>query len=103
MVDLDTNKVVKSCGDEDSILPSILSKPLKTSLSLAVNCTATSEVNYNVLISDAFLNFFVQSCGHYSKFIKTCGDNKFFEVRIIAYLLLYFISFLNQEFNNISK
>lgn len=80
MVDLDESKIIKCCGDEGSILPQRLIKSLKTSLNLAVNAMVLSDTNRNVLISDAFIGFFVQVCGHYSKFITVSEGQKIFEV-----------------------
>ncbi|KAK6645425.1 hypothetical protein RUM43_001702 [Polyplax serrata] len=79
MVDLDESKIIKCCGDEGSILPQRLIKSLKTSLNLAVNAMVLSDTNRNVLISDAFIGFFVQVCGHYSKFITVSEGQKIFE------------------------
>lgn len=68
VVDLDEGAVLLEVGDESNILPSCLVRSWKEGLSLA-NSTPSQENAHNVLLSDAFLRVFVNSCGHYKNFI----------------------------------
>lgn len=76
IVDLEGSRIVKCCGDEGSILPPRFTKALKTALNLATSATEHSDSNRNVLISEAFIRFFVEVCGSYSNFLVLQPDGK---------------------------
>lgn len=72
-MDLDSGEIILEVGDEDNILPNSLVKTWEKGLSVANNIPQ-SESAHNILLSDAFLRVFVDSCGHYKTFII---DGKF--------------------------
>ncbi|KDR16140.1 DENN domain-containing protein 2C [Zootermopsis nevadensis] len=80
MVDLDESQVLRSVGDESSILPSRLRRCLKVALQLVTNTTQPWDASRNVLVSEAFVRMFVEVCGHYRNHIVTQQDGmKVFE------------------------
>lgn len=101
MVDLDDSAIIKCCGDEGTILPQRLIKSLKISLNLAVSSATVSEADRNVLISDAFMNFFVKVCGHYSKFILVCDGQKIFDVS--NHLIFFFNKFCRRATSGVQN
>ncbi|XP_071120563.1 DENN domain-containing protein 2C-like isoform X3 [Mytilus edulis] len=68
--DLDKRQVIKSQGDEDTLLPKSVQKALKTVLNM---CKVEGDLKnaQNLLISEAFLRFFVEAIGHYGNHITT--------------------------------
>ncbi|XP_052065291.1 DENN domain-containing protein 2C-like isoform X2 [Mytilus californianus] len=68
--DLDKRQVIKSQGDEDTLLPKSVQKALKTVLNM---CKVEGDLKnaQNLLISEAFLRFFVEAVGHYGNHITT--------------------------------
>lgn len=59
VVDLDKKILLKQCGDEKTLLPSKLKKPLLISLEL-VDLMDNEKILSNVLIAEAFIKFFVE-------------------------------------------
>lgn len=59
IVDLDLKIIVKSCGDESTLLPESLKKSLILSLEM-VDLLLVDWPLSNVLIAEAFLRFFVE-------------------------------------------
>jgi len=82
VVDIEEDKIKYCCKDEKSILPSKLRKSLKTALDLAVSKNK-SENDMKATISEAFLRFFVETCGHYRTHIKFQNGRNTFEVRLL--------------------
>ncbi|XP_022918063.2 DENN domain-containing protein 2B-like [Onthophagus taurus] len=73
VVDLDSKDIILEIEDDEKILPECAIKSWKKGL-VAANSIVTSENEHNVLLSDAFIRVFIQTCGHYKDFIK---DNSF--------------------------
>lgn len=59
VVDLDKKVLLKQCGDEKTLLPRVLKKPLVFSLEL-VDVMDQEKILSNVLIAEAFVKFFVE-------------------------------------------
>ncbi|XP_077191202.1 DENN domain-containing protein 2D isoform X1 [Paroedura picta] len=69
LVDLCEGKFLKLVGDEEEILPGKLQSEMLASLPTVNNNVKTSE-EFNVRVSDTFVQFFVKTIGHYSAHIK---------------------------------
>lgn len=86
IVDLETKTLLRKCGDDSTLVPETLKKSLMLSLKI-VDALDRGKMLSNVLIAEAFLQFFVKvfanlSAKNYSKekFIETHSDQaiKFF-------------------------
>lgn len=86
VVDLETKALVRKCGDDLTLVPETLKKSLMLSLKI-VDALDRGKMLSNVLIAEAFLQFFVKLFANLStkdfvkeKFIETHGDQsvKFF-------------------------
>lgn len=86
VVDLDTKLLVRKCDDESTLVPETLKKSLMLSLKI-VDALDQGKMLSNVLVAEAFLQFFVKifstlSTKNFSKekFIETHSDQavKFF-------------------------
>jgi hypothetical protein len=87
VVDVDKNRLVKSVGDESTILPRKVRKCLQTALSLVTELTEPGDPARNVLISETFISVFVDLCGHYKNHIVPGTDGKkVFQVRSTRHL-----------------
>jgi hypothetical protein len=75
-VDLDLGKPIHQVGDECKILPGRLQKALNLALQVVASTTAATEPSRNVLVSEAFVRFFIEACGHYRNHIVTQQDGK---------------------------
>jgi hypothetical protein len=75
-VDLDIGKATYQVGDECKILPGRLQKALCMALQVVASTTSPTDTLRNVLISEAFVRFFVEACGHYRNHIVTQQDGK---------------------------
>lgn len=64
VVNLDTKRIVQTCGDEGTIIPPSLRKSLKVSLAM-VDLIDKGKILSSVLISEAFLRFFIELFGNY--------------------------------------
>ncbi|XP_055859137.1 uncharacterized protein LOC129921362 [Episyrphus balteatus] len=64
VVNLDTKKIIQTCGDEGTIIPPSLRKSLKVSLAM-VDLIDKGKMLSSVLISEAFLRFFIELFGNY--------------------------------------
>ncbi|KAH0618994.1 hypothetical protein JD844_018589, partial [Phrynosoma platyrhinos] len=69
LVDLCEEKFLKVVGDEEEILPAKLQIEMLSSLPAMNNNIQTPE-ELNVCVSDAFVQFFVKTIGHYPAHIK---------------------------------
>ncbi|XP_033009022.1 DENN domain-containing protein 2D [Lacerta agilis] len=69
LVDLCKGKFLKLVGDEEEILPAKLQSEMLSSLPTMNNNVQTSE-ELNTRVSDAFVQFFVKTIGHYPAHIK---------------------------------
>uniref|UniRef100_A0ACB8F6V8 DENN domain-containing protein 2D n=1 Tax=Sphaerodactylus townsendi TaxID=933632 RepID=A0ACB8F6V8_9SAUR len=69
LVDLSEGKFLKLVGDEEEILPGKLQSEMLASLPTMNNNIKTSE-ELNAHVSDAFVQFFVKTIGHYPAHIK---------------------------------
>lgn len=106
IVDLDTKSLIRRCGDESTLVPETLKKSLLLSLKI-VEAMDKGHKLKNVLISEAFLQFFVKL---FSKLeAKTYNKNKFIEThddQAIKYFLEWFLDtvmfkeFLSQKLND---
>ncbi|XP_060565637.1 uncharacterized protein LOC132724716 isoform X2 [Ruditapes philippinarum] len=75
IVDIDKRSFIRSQGDEGTLLPKKIEKALKTSLNM---CRIDSDAKNSpdLMISEAFVRFFVEAIGHYGQFIITQQDGK---------------------------
>jgi hypothetical protein len=91
MIDLDTSRVLSknrswSTGldrspSDERFMPSVIDFFLKEALQFIANTTAPQTASQNALLSEAFLEIFVEICGHYNKYIVTQEDGtKVFKV-----------------------
>ncbi|XP_048727203.2 DENN domain-containing protein 2B-like isoform X3 [Ostrea edulis] len=71
--DLNKKQMMKSQGDEGTILPKDIQKALKTALNM---CKVDADVKMasNLMMSEAFLRMFVEAVGHYAQYITTQQD-----------------------------
>ncbi|KAM7411022.1 hypothetical protein PAMA_021145 [Pampus argenteus] len=83
LVDLSEDKektFIVSIGDEGSILPPKLQTEILEALSHRENASTTEELNR--VVSEAFLQFFVKTVGHYASHVKySCKTRGVFEKR----------------------
>ncbi len=84
VVDLDKKVLLKQCGDEKTLLPRVLKKPLKFLLGM-VDVMDQEKILSNVLIAEAFVKFFVE--------IFSDLDAGSFEVRFSYYYSNFFKRF----------
>ncbi|RZF33591.1 hypothetical protein LSTR_LSTR009047 [Laodelphax striatellus] len=73
VVDVDDGSIVHSVGDEALILPSRLSRALRSALQLSL--TASRET-CNLLASEALIRLFVELLGHYREYITVSPLHK---------------------------
>ncbi|XP_052220267.1 DENN domain-containing protein 2A-like isoform X2 [Dreissena polymorpha] len=71
--DIDKKEFRQSLGDEGTLLPKKIEKALKSSLNMC-RVDAEAKSSPNLMISEAFLRFFVEAVGHYGQFIVTQSD-----------------------------
>ncbi|ESO95421.1 hypothetical protein LOTGIDRAFT_116963, partial [Lottia gigantea] len=74
IVDLDRKNILRSVGDESTILPKKITKALKTAINMCKIDAA--ERSQTLMISEAFLRVFVETIGHYGEFITTQQDGR---------------------------
>ncbi|XP_031589168.1 DENN domain-containing protein 2D isoform X1 [Oreochromis aureus] len=84
VVDLSEDKkdpFIVSIGDEGSILPSKLQAEILEALSKRQNASVGEELNR--VVSEAFLQFFVKTVGHYASYVKygRAGERGVFDKR----------------------
>uniref|UniRef100_A0A669DDM7 DENN/MADD domain containing 2Da n=1 Tax=Oreochromis niloticus TaxID=8128 RepID=A0A669DDM7_ORENI len=84
VVDLSEDKkdpFIVSIGDEGSILPSKLQSEILEALSKRQNASVGEELNR--VVSEAFLQFFVKTVGHYASYVKygRAGERGVFDKR----------------------
>ncbi|XP_065099242.1 DENN/MADD domain containing 2Db isoform X1 [Paramisgurnus dabryanus] len=80
IVDLSTRaktKFIARIGDEESILPAKLKEEVLLALSARKHNACTDEVNR--LVSEAFLQVFITTVGHFSQHFKRCGNGRQFQ------------------------
>ncbi|KAK6191595.1 hypothetical protein SNE40_003242 [Patella caerulea] len=75
IVDLDKKNIIRSVGDESTILPKKIIKALKMAINMC-KIDIEAERSQSLMISEAFLRVFVETVGHYGEFITTQQDNK---------------------------
>lgn len=78
IVDLDKKSFIRSQGDEGTLLPKKIEKALKTVLNMC-RIDTDAKANPNLMISEAFLLFFVETVGNYGQYIQTQGGKKIFK------------------------
>lgn len=66
VIDLETRTITHKCGDETSILPSVLHQSLQISLSM-VDILHQGRMLSSVLIAEAFLRFFIELFAGYNQ------------------------------------
>lgn len=73
IVDLDRKQVLRSAGDEMTLLPKKVQKALKTALNM---CKVDSDARNSqwLMVSEAFLRMFVETVGHFGQYISTQQD-----------------------------
>lgn len=76
VVDLDTKVLLRKCGDDATLVPETLRKSLMLSLKI-VDALDRGKMLSNVLIAEAFLQFFVKVFANLST--KTFSKEKFIE------------------------
>ncbi|KAG8175528.1 hypothetical protein JTE90_007390 [Oedothorax gibbosus] len=79
IIDVDKGTILKSCSDEDTILPKKIQKALITALNLAKNMTDPTEMLRDTMISEAFVHMFVEIVGHYENHIQDQNENPTFQ------------------------
>ncbi|XP_041367823.1 uncharacterized protein LOC121382310 isoform X2 [Gigantopelta aegis] len=75
IIDLDKKEIVLSVGDESSIIPKKLQKALKTAINMC-KLDADAQSSQWLMVSEAFLRFFVETIGHFGEHIRTQQDGK---------------------------
>ncbi|WAR03377.1 DEN2B-like protein, partial [Mya arenaria] len=73
VIDIDKRTFVRCQGDEGTLLPKKIEKALKTSLNMC-RIDAEAKMSANLMISEAFLRFFVEAIGHYGQYIINQAD-----------------------------
>ena len=79
IIDLDKKSIVRSYGDESTILPKKLQRALKTAINM---CKIDKEANSAqwLMVMEAFLRMFMETIGHYDNHIRTQQDgNQIFQ------------------------
>ncbi|KAF8764607.1 DENN domain-containing protein 2B [Argiope bruennichi] len=79
IINIDKGLIVKSYGDEDTILPKKIQKAVITALHLAKNMTDPTEMLRDVMISEAFVHLFVEMVGHYENHLVQQNDKLTFQ------------------------
>lgn len=75
---MDTNKSLRKVKDEYSVIPSRISKGLKSVIGLKVELDQSTKA---VLASESLIRLFVELVGHYRTFIMSNSENKqYFQV-----------------------
>ncbi|CAG5121199.1 unnamed protein product, partial [Candidula unifasciata] len=79
IVDLDKKNIVKSQGDESTILPKRIQKALKTAVNMCKIDAEARNVQW-LMVAEAFLRMFIETVGHFSNHIRTQQDgNRIFQ------------------------
>ncbi|OWF47953.1 Suppression of tumorigenicity 5 protein [Mizuhopecten yessoensis] len=73
--DLNKKQMIRSQGDEGTLLPKLIQKAMKTALSMCKNDSDASNAQ-NLMISEVFLRFFVEAIAHFSEHINIQQDGK---------------------------
>ncbi|XP_059148527.1 DENN domain-containing protein 2A-like isoform X2 [Physella acuta] len=79
IVDLDKKSIVKSQGDESTILPRKVQRALKTAINM---CKIDSEAQNAqwLMVAEAFIRMFIETIGHFNNHLKTQQDgNRIFQ------------------------
>ncbi|GFS01665.1 DENN domain-containing protein 2A-like isoform X2 [Elysia marginata] len=79
IVDLDKKSIVKSQGDESTILPRKVQRALKTAINM---CKIDSEAQNAqwLMVAEAFLRMFIETIGHFTNHVRTQQDgNRIFQ------------------------
>ncbi|KAL8594866.1 hypothetical protein ACOMHN_016107 [Nucella lapillus] len=73
IVDLDNKHVLRSMGDELSLLPRKVQKALKTAINM---CKIDSDAQHSqwLMVSEAFLRMFLETIGHFTQHVFTQQD-----------------------------
>lgn len=66
VIDLDGGSLLRSYGDEEHIIPKKLQKALATALKDDSDSLGVRDAT----VTEAFLRFFIETCGHYTEFIS---------------------------------
>ncbi|XP_035829118.1 DENN domain-containing protein 2B isoform X2 [Aplysia californica] len=79
IVDLDKKSIVRSYGDESTIIPRKLQRALKTAINMCKIDTDASNAQW-LMIAEAFLRMFIEAIGHFGNHIRTQQDgNRIFQ------------------------
>jgi hypothetical protein len=91
VVDIETKILLKKCGDDATLVPETLKKSLMLSLKI-VDALGKGKMLSNVLIAEAFLQFFIKVFANLST--KTYTKEKFIESHAdlaVKYFLEWFL------------
>ncbi|KAL5006548.1 hypothetical protein ScPMuIL_015354 [Solemya velum] len=75
IVDLDNKELLRSIGDEGTIIPKKYQKALKTALNMC-KLDADARSSQNLMVSEAFLRFFVEAVSHFGEYFTVQQDGK---------------------------
>ena len=79
IVNLDKKLVVRSYGDESTIIPKKLQRALKTAINMCKIDSEASTLQW-LMVSEAFLRMFIELVGHFGNHVRTQQDgNKIFQ------------------------
>ncbi|XP_060072364.1 DENN domain-containing protein 2C-like [Ylistrum balloti] len=73
--DLNKKQMIRSQGDEGTLIPKLIQKAMKTALSMCKNDSDASSAQ-NLMISEVFLRFFVEAIAHFTEHINNQQDGK---------------------------
>ncbi|XP_075228892.1 uncharacterized protein LOC142328757 [Lycorma delicatula] len=76
VVDIDDGIILNSKGDEGWILPSRLSRGLRSALQLSIQASQSSLNTANLLASEAIIRLFIELVGHYRDHISISSDTR---------------------------
>ncbi|GBL86965.1 Suppression of tumorigenicity 5 protein [Araneus ventricosus] len=100
IINIDKGMIVKSYGDEDTILPKKIQKAVITALHLAKNMTDPTEMLRDVMISEAFVHMFVEMVGHYENHLVQQIDTLAFQKEaFLKNAFFYSVQFFLQWFS----
>ncbi|GFO01090.1 DENN domain-containing protein 2a-like isoform x2 [Plakobranchus ocellatus] len=79
IVDLDKKSIVKSQGDESTILPRKVQRALKTAINMCKIDTEAHSAQW-LMVAEAFLRMFIEMIGHFPNHVRTQQDgNRIFQ------------------------
>ncbi|XP_033753036.1 suppression of tumorigenicity 5 protein-like [Pecten maximus] len=73
--DLNKKQMIRSNGDEGTLIPKLIQKAMKTALNMCKNDSDASSAK-NLMVSEVFLRFFVEAIAHFAEHINNQQDGK---------------------------